>query len=64
MSQSIQIYQSDDGQLELRVALDNETVWLAQDQLLMTEQQGRLRASGFTQMAGNSHRSIRREACV
>ena len=33
MSNSIEIYQSDDGQLELKVALDHDTVWLAQDQL-------------------------------
>jgi len=33
MSQRIQIYQSADGQLELKVALDKDTVWLAQDQL-------------------------------
>lgn len=33
MTSNIQIYQSADGQLELKVALDNDTVWLAQDQL-------------------------------
>jgi prophage maintenance system killer protein len=33
MTNSIEIYQSDDGQLELKVALDHDTVWLAQDQL-------------------------------
>jgi len=32
-SAQIQIYQSDDGQLELKVAFDQDTVWLAQDQL-------------------------------
>ncbi|MCB1668616.1 MAG: virulence RhuM family protein [Pseudomonadales bacterium] len=31
--QQIQLFTSEDGQLELKVALDNETVWLAQDQL-------------------------------
>jgi prophage maintenance system killer protein len=29
----IQIYQSDDGQLELKVAFDNDTVWLTQPQM-------------------------------
>ena len=33
MTNSIEIFQSDDGQLELKVALDTDTVWLAQDQL-------------------------------
>lgn len=33
MTNSIEIYQSNDGELELKVALDDETVWLAQDQL-------------------------------
>lgn len=33
MTQNIEIYQSADGQLELKVALDKDTVWLAQDQL-------------------------------
>ncbi len=31
--QQIQIYQSKDGQLELKVTLDNETVWLSLDQM-------------------------------
>ena len=33
MANNIEVYQSDDGKLELNVALENETVWLAQDQL-------------------------------
>ena len=33
MTNSIEIYQSDDGQLELKVALDHDTVWLTQAQL-------------------------------
>lgn len=33
MTNNIEIYQSDDGKLELNVALGNETVWLAQNQL-------------------------------
>lgn len=33
MTKSVQIFQSEDGRLELSVAIDNETVWLAQDQL-------------------------------
>lgn len=33
MTNSIEIFQSDDGQLELKVAFDHDTVWLAQDQL-------------------------------
>jgi len=32
-NQQIEIYQSDDGQLELKVALDDETLWLTQAQL-------------------------------
>lgn len=39
MANSIEIFQSDDGQLELRVALDHDTVWLSQ--LQMTELFGR-----------------------
>jgi prophage maintenance system killer protein len=34
MNNSIEIYQSDDGQLELQVSLDNETVWLSQAQMV------------------------------
>lgn len=33
MTNSIEIFQSDDGQLELKVAFDHDAVWLAQDQL-------------------------------
>jgi hypothetical protein len=33
MTNSIEIYQSADGQLELNVALENETVWLSQAQM-------------------------------
>lgn len=33
MTNPIEIYTSDDGQLELSVQLDRDTVWLAQDQL-------------------------------
>ncbi len=33
MTNSIEIYQSADGQLELSVALENETVWLSQAQM-------------------------------
>lgn len=39
MTNSIEIYQSDDGQLELKVALEHDTVWLTQ--LQMTELFGR-----------------------
>jgi hypothetical protein len=31
--QQIQIYQSEDGQLELKIAFDHETVWLTQAQM-------------------------------
>src|SRR5690606_23162805 len=34
MTNSIEIYQSDDGQLELKVALHNDTVWLSQLQMV------------------------------
>lgn len=33
MANSIEIFKSDDGHLELKVAFDHDTVWLAQDQL-------------------------------
>lgn len=33
MTNSIEIYQADDGKLELKVALENETVWLTQLQM-------------------------------
>lgn len=33
MTNSIEIYQTDDGKLELNVALENETVWLSQAQM-------------------------------
>lgn len=33
MTNSIEIYQSNDGKLELKVALDDETVWLTQAQI-------------------------------
>jgi len=32
-TQQVQIYQSEDGQLELKVAFDNDTVWLTQAQM-------------------------------
>lgn len=34
MSNSIEIYQSDDGQVQLKVALDHDTVWLSQLQMV------------------------------
>ncbi|WP_151194107.1 virulence protein RhuM/Fic/DOC family protein [Cysteiniphilum sp. JM-1] len=34
MSNSIEIYQSNDGQLELKVSFDNDTVWLSQAQMV------------------------------
>ncbi|MDA0911836.1 MAG: virulence protein RhuM/Fic/DOC family protein [Proteobacteria bacterium] len=34
MSNSIEIYQSNDGQLELRVSFDDDTVWLSQAQMV------------------------------
>ncbi len=34
MTQNIEIYQSADGELELKVTLDNETVWLSQAQMV------------------------------
>lgn len=33
MTNQIQIYQSQDGQISLQVSLDNETVWLTQAQM-------------------------------
>ena len=33
MTQSIEIYQSDDGQIQLEVSLNQETVWLSQAQM-------------------------------
>jgi hypothetical protein len=30
MTDSIEIFQSEDGQLELKVAFNNDTVWLSQ----------------------------------
>jgi len=33
MTPNIQIYQSDDGHLELKIAFDHETVWLSLDQM-------------------------------
>lgn len=33
MTNNIEIYQADDGKLELKVALENETVWLSQAQM-------------------------------
>ncbi|MEZ5509551.1 MAG: virulence protein RhuM/Fic/DOC family protein [Gammaproteobacteria bacterium] len=34
MTNSIEIYQSDDGQVQLKVALDHDTVWLSQLQMV------------------------------
>ena len=34
MTNSIEIYQADDGKLELNVTLENETVWLTQLQMV------------------------------
>ena len=43
----VQIFESQDGQAQLEVALDKETVWLSQEQMAELKQQLERLEAGF-----------------